>query len=112
MKKTKEKHWWKIFWRSKYISSLYKEDKQKIIAKYKDNAFRDAEISFDTTYNYDEKSINIEIKIKEGKKYYIRSIDWTGNLKYRSGYLDTILGIASGDEYNQSVLDARLYIYG
>ena len=110
MKKTKEKHWWKIFWRSKYISSLYKADKQKIIAKYKDNAYRDAEIFFDTIYNHDEKSININLKIKEGSKYYIRSINWTGNLKYRSGYLDTILGIKSGDEYNQSVLDARLYM--
>lgn len=110
MKKTKEKHWWKIFWRSKYISSLYKADKQNIIAKYKDNAYRDAEIFFDTIYNHDEKSININLKIKEGNKYYIRSIDWSGNLKYRSGYLDTILGIKSGDEYNQSVLDARLYM--
>lgn len=110
MKKTKEKKWWKIFWRSKYISSLYKEDKQKILAKYKDNAFRDAEISFDTIYDLDEKNINIDIKINEGNKYFIRSINWTGNLKYRSGFLDTILGIKSGDEYNQSVLDARLYM--
>lgn len=110
MKKTKEKHWWKIFWRSKFIESLYKEDKQRILAKYRDNAFRDAEITFDTIYNYDEKSINIDIKIKEGSKFYIRSISWTGNLKYRTGFLDTILGIAPGDEYNQSVLDARLYM--
>ncbi len=110
MKKTKEKKWWKIFWRSKYISSLYKTDKQNIIAKYKDNAYRDAEITFDTVYDYDKKNINIDIKINEGNKYYIRSIDWTGNLKYRSGFLDTILGIKPGDEYNQSVLDARLYM--
>lgn len=110
MKKTKEKKWWKIFWRSKYISSLYKADKQKILAKYKDNAFRDAEITFDTIYDFDEKNINIDIKINEGNKYFIRSIDWTGNLKYRSGFLDTILGIKPGDEYNQSVLDARLYM--
>lgn len=110
MKKTKEKKWWKIFWRSKFISSLYKEDKNKIIAKYKDNAYRDAEITFDTVYDYDNKNLNIKIKIDEGNKYYIRSISWTGNLKYRSGFLDTILGLKSGDEYNQSVLDARLFM--
>lgn len=110
MKKTKEKHWWKLFWRSKFIKSLYKTDKNSIIAKYKDNAYRDAIITSDTIYDYDDKSININMKINEGNKYYIRSINWTGNLKYRSGYLDTILGIKSGDEYNQSVLDARLYM--
>ncbi len=110
MKKTKEKHWYKIFWRSKFITSLYKEDKKKIIAKYKDNAYRDAEIIFDTVYNYDKKNIDIKIKIDEGVKYYIRSITWTGNVKYRSGFLDTILGVKPGDEYNQSVLDSRLYM--
>lgn len=110
MKKTKEKHWYKLFWRSKFITSLYETDKQKIIAKYKENAYRDAEIVFDTIYDHDEKNININIKINEGGKYYIRSVAWTGNLKYRSGYLDTILGVKPGDEYNQSVLDARLYM--
>ncbi len=110
MKKTKEKRWFKIFWRSKFIRSLYEEDKRKILAKYRDNAYRDAEITFDTVYDINEKNVNIDIKINEGSKYYIRSMAWTGNLKYRSGYLDTILGIKPGDEYNQSVLDARLYM--
>ncbi len=110
MKKTKEKHWYKIFWRSKFISSLYEKDKQKIIDKYLDNAYRDAEIVWDSVYDYDDKSLDIKIKIDEGNKYYIRSIAWTGNLKYTSGFLDTILGIKPGDEYNQSTLDARLFM--
>ncbi|CAG5080041.1 Outer membrane protein assembly factor BamA [Parvicella tangerina] len=110
MKDTKEKHWWKLFWRSKFITSNYEKDKKKIIAKYVDMSYRDAEIVSDTVYDFDEKTINIDIKINEGNKYYIRSINWVGNTKYRDGQLDTVLGIKPGDEYNQSVLDTRLYM--
>jgi len=110
MKKTKEKKWWKLFWRSKFNSSLYKEDKKNILNKYIDLAYRDAEITFDTVYDFDEKTINIKMNIDEGNKFYIRSINWVGNVKYRDGQLDTILGIKPGDEYNQATLDTRLYM--
>lgn len=110
MKDTKEKHWWKLFWRSKFIKSSFEKDKDNIVAKYVDMAYRDAEIVMDTVYDFDEKTINIDIKINEGSKYYIRSINWVGNTQYRDGQLDTVLGIKPGDEYNQSVLETRLYM--
>lgn len=110
MKDTKEKKWWKLFWRSKFITSNYKADKQNIINKYVDLAYRDAEIVSDTIYDFDEKTINIDLKINEGNKYYIRSINWVGNTKYRDGQLDTVLGVKPGEEYNKSVLDTRLYM--
>ncbi|MCB9188021.1 MAG: outer membrane protein assembly factor BamA [Flavobacteriales bacterium] len=110
MKDTKEKKWWKLFWRSKFISSNYEKDKNSVIAKYVDMAYRDAEIVMDTIYDFDEKTINIDLKIKEGNKYYIRSINWVGNTQYRDGQLDTVLGIKPGDEYNQASLDTRLYM--
>lgn len=110
MKDTKEKKWWKLFWRSKFIQSNYEADKEKVMAKYVDLAYRDAEIVSDTIYDFDEKTINIDLKINEGNKYYIRSINWVGNTKYRSGQLDTVLGMKPGDEYNQSVLETRLYM--
>lgn len=110
MKDTKEKHWWKLFWRSKFIRSNYEKDKKSILAKYVDMAYRDAEIVFDTVYDHNEKTLNIDMTISEGNKYYIRSINWVGNTKYRDGQLDTVLGIKPGDEYNQSILDTRLYM--
>lgn len=110
LKDTKEKRWYKIFWRSKFMLSTFENDKQKVLEKYKAQAYRDAEIVFDTVYDYDENNINIKLKIDEGKKYFIKSINWTGNLKYSSGRLDTILGIKPGDEYNQATLETRLYM--
>lgn len=110
MKDTKEKKWWKLFWRSKFNRTNYKDDKAKVISKYIDLAFRDAEITSDSVYDFDEKTINIDITINEGNKYYIRSINWVGNTKHSSGKLDTVLGIKPGDEYNKSTLDTRLYM--
>ncbi len=110
MKDTKQKHWYRIFWRSKFISSNFKGDKEKVLAKYQELAFRDAEITFDTIYDNDEKTINIDMKIDEGNKYYIRNIEWIGNVKYTAGLLDTVLGIKPGDEYNKSTLDTRLFM--
>ena len=110
MKETKEKKWWKLFWRSKFNKTNYKDDKANILRKYVELAYRDAEITSDTIYDFDEKSINIEININEGSKYYIRSINWIGNTKHRSGELDTVLGIKPGDEYNKATLDTRLYM--
>ncbi len=110
MKDTKEKKWWKLFWRSKFNRSNYEKDKQKIIDKYIDLAYRDAEITYDTIFDFDEKTININLEINEGSKYFIRSINWVGNSKYTSGRLDSTLGIKPGDAYNKSVLDTRLYM--
>lgn len=110
MKDTKEKHWYKIFWRSKFIQNSYKNDKQKIIDKYKDLAYRDASILFDTVYDHDSKTLDIKIKVDEGGQYFIRSISWVGNLQYSSGRLDTVLGIKPGDLYNKGTLEARLFM--
>ncbi len=110
MKDTKEKKWYKLSLGSKFQYATFKSDKSKILAKYNELSYRDAEITFDTVYNFDEKSVNIDLTIDEGRKYFIRSIQWNGNLKYSSGQLDTVLGIKAGDEYNQATLDARLYM--
>ena len=110
MKETKEKHWYRIFKRSKFQYSLFDQDKNTVISKYNELAYRDAKIVFDTIYDFDKKSINVEFKIDEGNKYFIRTIDWSGNQKYSSGLLDTILGIKKGDQYNKATLDTKLFM--
>ena len=52
---------------------------------------RDAEIVFDTVYQIDDKNLVIDLTINEGKYYLEYYMD--GKYKYRSSYLDTILGI-------------------
>ena len=110
MKETKEKKWFRFYKRSMYQNSLFVQDKDKIIEKYQEIACRDAKIILDTIYDFDDKTININIIIDEGSQYYIRDVEWSGNQKYSTGLLDTILGIKKGDLYDQRTLDAKLFM--
>ena len=110
MKETKEKKWFRFYKRSLYQNSLFVQDKDKIIEKYQEIACRDAKIILDTIYDFDDKTININITIDEGSQYYIRDVEWSGNQKYSTGLLDTILGIKKGDLYDQRTLDAKLFM--
>lgn len=108
LKNTKEKHWYKIFTSSKFIEESFEADKKRITDKYREKGYRDAKIVFDTIYPFDEKTVNLEIRINEGQKYYFRNITWIGNTKYSSQTLTQILGIKKGDTYNQARLDEGL----
>ncbi len=110
MKETKEKKWYRFYKRSMFQNSLFEQDKEKIIEKYKQIAHRDAQIVSDTIVDFDENTINIIFRIEEGNQYFIRNIEWSGNQKYSTGLLDTILGIKKGDLYDQATLDTKLFM--
>jgi outer membrane protein insertion porin family len=93
---------------SKYIKSDFEDDKKKIIAFYNSKGFRDADIIFDTLYAHDERSINIKLRVEEGRQYYFRDIIWTGNYIYSDEQLRRVLDIAKGDIYNKELLDKKL----
>ena len=110
MKETKERKWYRFYKKSKFQNSLFNQDKNAITEKYNEIAHRDAQIISDSIYDFDENSINVYLKISEGNPYYIRNIKWSGNQKYSSGLLDTILGIKKGDLYNQTSLETKLFM--
>jgi len=74
-----------------------------LLGKFNAVGLRDAYIAKDTVYALDAKNLRIEINIDEGKKYFFGDIAWTGNTKYRSSFLDSVLGIKTGDMYNKSL---------
>lgn len=108
MKDTKKRAIWRVFKRSKFSQTAYERDKLALIAKFNAIGLRDAAITYDTVYLRDAKNLAIKINVEEGSKYYFGDIEWIGNTKFRSGYLDTILGIKYGDVYNKSLLDQRV----
>ena len=110
MKETKERKWYRFYKRSKFQYSLFDQDKETIIGKYNEIAHRDAKIISDTIIDFDENSINLILKIEEGNQYFVRDIQWSGNQKYSSGLLDTILGIKKGDLYDQTSLETKLFM--
>ncbi len=110
MKDTKEKAFWRFFKRSKFSQSAYERDKKAIIDKFNAIGLRDAIIAHDTVFLADNKNLHIIIDIDEGNKYYFGDIEWIGNSKFRSSFLDTILGIKKGDVYNKALLEQRLFM--
>lgn len=93
---------------SKYNQSKFEEDKQSLVAYYNTLGYRDAAVAADTIYPVDNGNINIDIKIKEGHKYYFGDITWKGNTKYSNEQLTKVLAIKRGDVYNQQLLESRI----
>jgi outer membrane protein insertion porin family len=109
MKKTNQKgKLYNIFKSKKFIESEYEKDKISLIEAYNEYGYRDAAIVEDTVYRYDDKTVNVYLKVDEGKKYYFRNISWLGNTVYTSDELSRNLKINRGDVYNQKRLDERL----
>jgi len=98
----------RIFKSSKFIPEDYEEDKQTFIKKYNALGYRDARIIRDSISKFDESSINIDIWVDEGPKYYIRKISWVGNTKYPSDVLSHFLKLKKGDVYDQETLETAL----
>ncbi|MDE6074408.1 MAG: outer membrane protein assembly factor BamA, partial [Muribaculaceae bacterium] len=107
MKKTNENKLRNLFKQKKFVESDYENDLDNIIAKYNEKGYRDAKILHDSVANYDGKSVDVFLKIEEGKKYYISDIDWVGNTVYTTEFLNDVLGIKPGEVYNQKLLNKR-----
>jgi outer membrane protein insertion porin family len=98
----------RIFKNSRYIESKFKDDKAKLIKKYNELGYRDAQIVSDSIYRNSDNTLSIDITLNEGPKYYFGNITWVGNTKYTAEQLNSILKIKKGDVYNQDLLNTNL----
>ena len=109
MKKTNEKNKLaNIFRTKKFIEEKYEEAKQLIIDMYNELGYRDALIVVDSVTPFDDRTVDVYMRIEEGDKYYVRNIDWVGNTVYNSDYLAHKLRMKKGDVYNQKLLKERI----
>ncbi|MEM9051465.1 MAG: POTRA domain-containing protein, partial [Bacteroidota bacterium] len=110
MKKTKEKNFFRIFKRSKYIRDEYKSDLKNIVYAYNKDGYRNAKILRDSVYRNPDGTVHIDVYIREGNQFYFGKIDWVGNTKYSSSKLSSILAIDRGEIYNEEKFESRLLI--
>ncbi|WP_296619852.1 POTRA domain-containing protein [Marivirga sp.] len=96
-----------FFKSSKLVQADYEEDKKTLIDFYNSKGYRDAEITYDSIFKQDQ-NIAIEIGVDEGKKYYFRDINWTGNFKYSDEILSTVMNIDKGDVYDLEKINRKL----
>jgi len=97
---------------AKFNEKKYKEDKQKIVDYYNSKGYRDAKIVKDSIYYTKKGSVNVDIKVSEGEKYYFGNIKWVGNTVYPDSLLNVLLDIRKGDIYNKELLNDKLGIGG
>jgi len=109
MKETKKKNAWRFYKASKFIQQNFINDKKNIIKKYNEIGYRDARITYDTVYLNQDNTLTIEMNISEGEKYSFGKISFTGNTVYTNEQLNQTLAIKSGDVFDQSILDMRLF---
>ena len=109
MKKTNARHkWYNMFRAKKFTNDLYKADKKALIEKYHELGFRDARIVTDSVSRYDDKHVDIALRVEEGQRYYIRNIEIVGNSVEDTHTIMTYLQMQRGDVYNQVKLDKRI----
>ncbi len=108
LKKTKEKKFWRFWKRSKYVEEQYLEGLDKLITKYQEKGFRDAQIISDSISWNDGNTINLDIKISEGKQYNFGTIKFLGNTVFTDEQLRRVLKIQDGDIYNGKLLTERV----
>ena len=96
-----------IFKSSKFVESDYETDKEAILTAYNKQGFRDARIVSDSI-GYKNGDMIIYLDIEEGRRYYVRNVDWIGNSKYKTEDLNKILDMKRGDVYNREKIDMAL----
>ena len=75
MKKTNERHkLLNIFRPKKFINESYEADKKLIIDKYNELGYRDARIVKDSVKMFNDRTVDVYIKVNEGDKYYLRNV--------------------------------------
>jgi outer membrane protein insertion porin family len=93
---------------SKYNPKKYEEAKDNLLNYYNSLGYRDAVIEKDTVYHNAAGNLNIDMQMREGKKYYFGNLTWRGNTKYSDSLLSSILNIKKGDIYNREILFNKL----
>ena len=108
LKKTKERAFYRVFGAGKFLMDKYEEDKRTLVSKMQEKGYRDAEIVSDSIIRKPDNSIDININLYEGPKYYFGNITFAGNAKYPTKALNTILAINKGDVFSEEKLSKRL----
>ncbi len=108
LKKTNEKGFKSFFKTKKFIEEKYAEDKERVIEKYNELGFRDAEIVADSVVDVGDNLVDVYIDISEGQRYYLRDVKWAGNTLFSTDALNETLQMKPGDVYNQKHINDRL----
>ncbi|TAE22524.1 MAG: outer membrane protein assembly factor BamA [Candidatus Kapaibacterium sp.] len=107
---TKVKQWWEIWKSDKFEQKKYEKDRDERLATFfRKNGYIDAQMLGDSLrFNDTTETVDIAIKVEEGRKVYIRNITFEGNLVFPAEFLAYRLAMQKGDLYNADKFDKNL----
>ncbi len=110
LEETKQLNFWRrIFSKPILDRKKYESDKEKLIAFYRENGYRDAYFIRDSIYyTPDRRRLHLTIFLYEGPKYVLRNVQWEGNTLYSDAELNAVFGFKKGDVYNEKKIMERL----
>jgi len=108
LKKTKQKNISHLFKPSRYREKEYGDDLERLIEKYHEKGYRDIQVLKDSISWNDDNTINLDITVNEGNRYYFGDIKFLGNTVYTDAQLLQFLGLGTGDIYNGKLLNERV----
>lgn len=110
MKNVKERAWWRIFKASKFLEAEFSADMDGLVALYREKGYRNARVVEDSLYRTPEGDLGVAMSVDEGGQFHLREIRFTGNTKFSSSQLDSLLGLKRGDLYDVAELEKRLFM--
>ena len=110
MKDTKEARWYRLFKASKFEEGAFETSREQVVALYNAEGFRNARVVRDSVWRTPDGRIGLALQIDEGTRFHFGDITFTGNTKYRSGQLDSLVGIRKGEVYDLQRLEERVYM--
>ena len=108
MEETKENRWWRIWSGEKFKRGAYEDDLNKVIDYYRERGYYDAQIVSDSVYYIGKDGVAIDVSVKEGDQYFVKSIDWKGNTVFDDETLTQRLGLREGEVYNAVAMEKNL----
>jgi len=110
MKDTKERRWWRFYKASKYLENAFETDLDKVVDHYHAEGYRNARVLRDSLSRNAEGEVVLDVWVEEGNPFYFGDITFTGNTKYRTTQLDSLLDIQRGEVFSLSRLETRVFM--
>ena len=110
MKDTKERRWWRFYKASKYLENTFQADLDNVVNHYHSAGYRNARVLRDSLSRNAEREVVLDVWVEEGNPFYFGDITFTGNTKYRTTQLDSLLDIQRGEVFSMERLETRVFM--
>ena len=108
MDETRERRWWRFWSRETFHDDKFREDLRRVVDYYNEHGYYDARIERDSVSMASNDRLQVDVWVREGDLYHVRSIDWDGNTVFPDRVLTETLGLEEGEPYNGKKLEENL----